>query len=424
MINALLILKAMQDRHQRKKTDNLKAYPKEGVCNSTQYHSILCLFLILTLATCTTRQANRQNDDSTFTKLYYPPKGTHWQYRRPHELGMDSILLKEAVLFAQANETTQMPRDFSTQEQIFGELLGPMPEERGGTNGLIIRHGYIVAEWGDTQKPEPTYSVAKSFLSTLLGLTLDKKMIRDITDPVSDYIHDGGYDSAHNRKVTWEHHVRQTSEWEGELWGKKHDFIGKAAFGQGERPPRQLQQPGSYYEYNDVRINRFSLSLLTLWGKPLPEVLKDEIMDPIGASSSWQYVPYKNSVVEINGKAMPSVSGGTRWGGGLWINSRDKARFGLLFLRGGQWEDKQIISPEWIKKATTRGDVGPDYGYLWWLNTEKKAWPDAPASSFAALGAGSNTLWIDPENDLVIVWRWHQGNPNELIKRVLAAIHK
>ncbi|MDO1448397.1 hypothetical protein Q0590_19130 [Rhodocytophaga aerolata] len=141
---------------------------------------LFCLLLLLTLPTCTTKNTTNAsiNQGSLAEKPYYPPKGTNWQHRSPTTLGMDSILLNEAIQFAQANETTQMPRDFSTQEEIFGKLLGPMPSERGGTNGLIIRHGYIVAEWGDTQKPEPTYSVAKSFLSTLLGLTLDRKMIK------------------------------------------------------------------------------------------------------------------------------------------------------------------------------------------------------------------------------------------------------
>ncbi len=199
-------------------------------------------------------------------------------------------------------------------------------------------------------------------------------MIQSINDPVAKYIKDGGYSSEHNGKVTWEHHSRQTSEWEGELWGKKYDFIGKEAFGRGERKPRELQEPGSFYEYNDVRINRFALSLLRLWEKPLPEVLEDEIMDPIDASETWRWVPYRNSIVEINGKQMPSVSGGTRWGGGLWISARDEARFGYLFLRNGRWKDKQLISEQWVKEATTsRGTVGPDYGYLWWLNTEGKA---------------------------------------------------
>ena len=147
-------------------------------------------------------------------------------------------------------------------------------------------------------------------------------------------------------------------------------------------------------------------------------------MDPIGASDTWQYLPYFNSMAMINGRPLPSVSGGTRWGAGLWISARDEARFGYLLLRQGQWGTRQIVSRDWVQQATTRGPIGPDYGYLWWLNTEQKAWPHAPATSFAALGAGSNTIWIDPEHDIVIVWRWHNGSPDELIKRVLAAVEK
>lgn len=93
-------------------------------------------------------------------------------------------------------------------------------------------------------------------------------MIKDETDPVAAYIRDGGYDSAHNRKFAWEHHVRQTSEWEGEMWGEKYDFVGREAFGRGERARWPLQEPGTHYEYNDVRINRFALSLLRLWENP------------------------------------------------------------------------------------------------------------------------------------------------------------
>ncbi|MBC8154915.1 MAG: serine hydrolase [Bacteroidetes bacterium] len=337
---------------------------------------------------------------------------------------MSAARLDSAVAFAKTQETTQMKPDFSTQEEIFGTLLGPMPTSRARTNGLVLRHGYIVAEWGDTEAVDPTYSVAKSLLSTVLGISIDRGMIKDIHDPVVNYVADGGYESAQNRRVTWQHHARQTSEWEGSLWGKNSDFVGKEAFGRGERKPRAVQEPGAYWEYNDVRINRFALSLLRIWQKPIPDVVRDEIFRPIGASDTWQYIPYPVATAEVNGKPMPSVSGGTRWGGGLRINARDEARFGYLFLRNGRWKNKQIVSESWVKQAVTRGTVGPDYGYLWWLNTEQKAWPDAPATSYAALGAGSNTIYVDPANDIVIVWRWHNGSPNELIKRVLAAVIK
>jgi CubicO group peptidase (beta-lactamase class C family) len=357
---------------------------------------------------------------------YFPPKGDDWAHVEPATAGMDAALLDQAVAFAKTQETKQMAPDFSTQEEIFGKLLGPMPTSRAATNGIVLRHGYIVAEWGDTKAVDPTYSVAKSVLSTVLGITLERGMIPDIHDPVVKLIQDGGYDSGQNKSITWEHHARQTSEWEGSLWGKNSDFVGKEAFGRGERKPRQLQQPGTYYEYNDVRINRLALSLLRLWKKLIPDVVRDEIMDPIGASNTWQYIPYPNAVADVDGKQMPSVSGGTRWGGGLRISARDEARFGYLFLKQGRWKDKQIVSSNWVKEATTRGPVGPSYGYLWWLNVPdkdgKKPWPDAPTTSYAALGAGQNTIWVDPEHDIVIVWRWHDGNPNDLIKRVLAAV--
>ena len=353
--------------------------------------------------------------------VYFPAPGDAWQRRAAAEVGMDAALLGQAIEYAKSQETTR-PRDYSDQVAVFGKPLGPLPKERGGTNGIVIRHGYIVAEFGDTDRVEPTYSAAKSFLSTLLGLTIDRGLIKNVHDPVRQYIKDGGYDSPHNSKITWHHHAQQTSEWEGELWGKPHTFIGEAEFGRDHREPRSLKEPGTHYEYNDVRINRFSLSLLRLWKKPLPQVLKEEVMDKIGASSAWQYLPYDNSAVAIDGKKMKSVSGGTRWGGGLWINTRDEARFGYLFLRKGRWGDRQIVSEKWVRMATTPGEHWPDYGYLWWLNTQRKAWPDVPASSFAARGFGSNTIWIDPEHDLVVVWRWHQGSGNEFYKRIIAAI--
>lgn len=353
---------------------------------------------------------------------YYPAPGDRWQHRRPEDAGLDPALLEQAVAYAKTQGST-IPADFSTQVETFGRVLGPLPKSRGETNGIIIRHGYIVAEWGDTNFISPTYSAAKSFLSTLVGLAVDRGMIKSVHDPMKQYATDGGYDSPHNAKITWENHLQQTSEWEGTMWGKNSNFLGIEEFGRGQRRPREIKEPGTYWEYNDVRINRMSLTLLEVWQQPLPQVLKDEIMDRIGASNSWQYHGYFNSQVTINGKQMDSVSGGTRWGGGLWISARDEARFGYLILRKGKWKDRQIVSESWIKKATTPAAIGPDYGYLWWLNTAKKQYPNAPATSFAALGAGSNTIWIDPEHDLVVVWRWHQDrSADEFFKRILTAI--
>lgn len=358
---------------------------------------------------------------SLYAQATYFPSKDKWEHKKPSEAGMDDALLEQAIAFAKTQETSR-PKDLSDQVKVFGRTLGPMPAERGGVNGVVIRHGYIVAEFGETTRIDPTYSVAKSYLSTILGMTIDRGMIKNINDPVRPYIKDGGYDSPHNSKVTWKNHANQTSEWEGTLFGKADTFLGVEEFGDGKRPARERREPGAFYEYNDVRINRLSLSLLRLWKRPLPEVLKTEIMDPIGASSTWIYHGYANSDVDVDGKKMKSVSGGTRWGGGLWMSTLDHARFGYLILRKGKWNNKQIVSESWLNEATKPKPPAGDYGYLWWLNTEGKQWPDVPRTSFAAIGAGSNTVWIDPEHDIVVVWRWHRGNGNEFFKRVVAAV--
>ncbi len=379
------------------------------------------IFLAAALCATTSGVFTNAQRQKKPTSVYYPAPGDAWQHKQPEAAGLDSELLNQAVAYAKTQAST-IPPDFSTQVETFGRVLGPLPKERGETNGMIVRHGYIVAEWGNTKRVDPTYSVAKSFLSTLCGLAVDRGMIKSVKDPVKKYVSDG-YDSPHNAKVTWEEHLQQTSEWEGTMWGKKSDFLGTEEFGRGQRKPRALQEPGAYWEYNDVRINRMSLSLLEVWQKPLPRVLKDEIMDRIGASDTWQYHGYNNSTVVIKGQPMASVSGGTRWGGGLWISTRDEARFGYLFLRQGNWKGKQIVSSNWVRAATTPTTIAQDYGYLWWLNTAHKQWPSLPATSFAALGYGSNTIWIDPEHDLVVVWRWHKDrSADEFFKRILVAV--
>jgi CubicO group peptidase (beta-lactamase class C family) len=350
---------------------------------------------------------------------YYPPSGA-WAKKSPSEAGMDGVRLAAAMEFAKQRETT-WPRDFSTQEKIFGTKLGSMPTRRPATNGVIIRGGYIVGEFGDVSSVSPTYSVAKSMLATVTGVAVRDGLIKNLDATVGSQIKDGGYDSAQNAKVTWRHHLQQETEWEGEMWGKKHDFVGTVAFGDGERKPRMLQAPGTFYEYNDVRINRFALSLLRLFKKPVPEVFRDEVMNVIGATSTWQWVPYVNSYADVEGQQMASVSGGTRWGGGVWISAMDMARFGYLWLRHGRWGDKQVIPPAYVKQALSPSANGPDYGFLWWLNTKGGA-KTLPTNSFQAQGAGSNTIFVSPDHDLVIVWRWHGQGKEAFFKQVIDAI--
>ena len=351
---------------------------------------------------------------------YFPPAG-EWARKAPADVGMDAAKLNDAVEFMKAHETESPARDFSDQEIVNGKLLASMPTERAATNALVIRRGYIVAEFGDTMRPDPTYSAAKSMLSTIAGIALSRGLIPDLDRPVGQTIRDGGYDSPHNSRVTWRHHLQQHSEWEGEMWGKNANFIGLEPFGRSEMKPRAIKAPGSHYEYNDVRINRFALSLLRIFKKPIPDVFRDEVMNPIGASTTWKWVPYTNAYVEIDGKRMASVAGGTRWGGGVWISTHDMARFGLLWLRNGKWGNRQIVPPSYIKQALSPSPDGPDYGLLWWLNTKQTGFPGSPGDAFAARGQGGNFIFVSPSHDLVVVWRW-SAQSAEGFRRIIASI--
>jgi CubicO group peptidase (beta-lactamase class C family) len=340
---------------------------------------------------------------SAATASYFPEPG-NWQRRRPGDVGMDSARLAAAVAFAIANET-KWSRDMKAQlatntaRERYPEILGPF-KDRGGPAGVIVRHGFIVAEWGDLDRVDMTFSVSKSYLATTAGLAFDRGLIKSVDDPVRDYVKDGGFDSPHNSPITWRMLLSQTSEWEGTLWDKPDAADRRAGV------DRQLNPAGTFWEYNDVRVNRTALALLRVWKKPLPEVLAEQIMRPIGASSTWQWHNYRNAWADIDGRRMPSVSGGGHWGGGVWANTLDHARFGYLMLRRGRWKDRQLLSDQWITMATTPTPIKPVYGFMWWLNTGGAQFTSAPQNSVFALGAGSNVIWIDPQNDILAVVRW------------------
>ena len=109
--------------------------------------------------------------------------------------------------------------------------------------------------------------------------------------------------------------------------------------------------PGTFWEYNDVRVNRLALALLRRFRRPLPEVFAERIMRPIGASSDWSWHGYRTSMVEIDGQMIESVSGGSHWGGGIAIHAEDQARIGLLMLRRGVWEGRQLLPESWIDES-------------------------------------------------------------------------
>lgn len=361
-------------------------------------------------------------------QAYFPPASQPWQTRSAEEAGFDQTGLDKAVDFALANEY-KGARDLKVailkgfEREPYHKLVGPV-KERGGPAGVIIKDGYIVAQWGDVERVDMTFSVTKSYLSTVAGLAIDEGLIQSADDTVARYVWDGTFAGAHNSTITWGDLLNQSSDWTGSLFGM-HDWADRppADGGIDDWKNRSLRKPGTNFEYNDVRVNVLSYSLLQVWRKPLPMVLKEHVMDPIGASTTWRWYGYESSFVNVDGLKMQSVSGGGHSGGGMFINTLDHARFGLLFMNQGMWQGQQIISKDWIAKVRQPSAANKSYGYMWWLNQGERAWDGLPGHLYYAAGFGGNFIVVDDENDIVIVTRWlDPPQAGEMVRLVMESI--
>ena len=349
--------------------------------------------------------------------VYFPEVGNKWDHVTPplaidfqpainHALGNESVLGRDIQKALENRAFAEPPP--------WGDIIGKT-RPRENPHGLILLSGKIAAKWGDTKRPDITFSVAKSFLSLCAGLLQDDGLIPDFDEPISMLVDDNGFDSPNNKKITWRHMLQMTSEWQGSMWGKpdqvdhNRDLNMSPKDNANKGNARILKTPGSFWEYNDVRVNRLALALLRVAKRPLPDLLRERIMDPIGASEDWEWHGYNNSWVTIENQKIQSVSGGSHWGGGMFISSEDQARVGHLMLNDGVWNGKRLLSKQYVQQALDPCDINEDYGLFWWLNNSGKRLPSATRKGYCAVGFGSNMIWVEPDYNLVAVVRWIEG---------------
>jgi CubicO group peptidase (beta-lactamase class C family) len=393
------------------------------------------------------REMQAQRSTARANTPYVP--GSTWEHRSPSAMRVDSAALAAAIAFAVANEA-RAPRDMeeshyrSFGREPFGQGIGPF-KPRGEPSGVILRGGYVIASWGEPDRVDMTHSVTKSFLSAVVGIAFDRGLVSSGDEPVwksqaptyrlrlqapsepgthygeSQFI--DPWNTPHNRSITWDHLLRQVSDWEGTLWGKP-EWADRPAQDASTWTTRARVTPGSVYEYNDVRVNVLALAATNIWRRPLPEVLDEHLMGPIGASRTWRWNGYDNAWITLDGRPVQVVSGGGHWGGGMFINAWDMARFGLLTQRRGMWGERRILSEDWVRRSLTPTPAQPTYGYMnWFLNTDRRWMPSAPASAFGHVGNGTNLVFVAPEQDLVVVVRWIENRSvDEFLGLVLGAV--
>ena len=352
--------------------------------------------------------------------------------------------MQAAIALAQAHETP-WPRDphaagvtgrwgiHHDDPPPYNRLRGPV-HARGPQSGVAWLHGREVAAWGEPERADLTYSVAKSYLALLAGVAQARGLLPDVDEAVHRRVPGIGFDDTpHNGAVTWAHLLTQTSEWEGTCFGLPDTVDRWRKVGQDPRPllnngpkggARPLQAPGSYWEYNDVRINQFALALLHLFRAPLPQVFEEAVLKPLGGGEGFAWRGYDDAWVDLSGVGrVPSVPGGTHWGGGVSISARDQARVGQMLLAALRGEPAPV-SQAWVRAMGEPCAVAPFYGRLVWLNRDGAAFPGASRSAMVMQGAGGHIVWVDPELDAVVVFRWldpvHTGAVMQLMGAALA----
>jgi CubicO group peptidase (beta-lactamase class C family) len=311
--------------------------------------------------------------------LVYP--GETWKVMaHPEKLGFSHERLQQARAYADTIDTTAV---------------------------VIVKRGRIVYEWGDVDAKFNTHSMRKSFLSAMYGKYVQEGAI-DIDREIGEIgIDDEPPLSDEEKKATLRDCLKARS-------GIYHPALYESQGMKDKRPQRHTMKAGTHWYYNNWDFNVLGTVFEKMTGKKLFAALYRDITNPIGMENfqaeDGTYITGEDSIHQ----AYP-----------FKITARDLARFGLLMLRQGRWNDQQIIPRDWVHESTSyHSDAclyGSDgYGYMWWVVKDDNKYPHLPgvtfpAGTFSARGFGGHYLMVIPAYDLVIV---HRVNTYESDQRV------
>jgi CubicO group peptidase (beta-lactamase class C family) len=286
--------------------------------------------------------------------------GQQWETATPESQGLSGATLDAAAAYA---------------------------DKHGGGSGCVIRHGYLVKEWGSPTALADIKSATKgAFGATILGLAVDAGLV-GLDDKARMHSPQLGDDRSDNRR-----------DWLGEIM-LRHLATMTAGF-DDSRPAKLVNRPGTAGIYSNDTSNMLAELLTLKFGEDLESVMRRKVLDPIGVSASeWRWRDNAYRPKTINGLKTREFASGIK------ITHRALARIGYLYLREGRWDGRTILSKEFINAATRPTDLPapyPYYGFYWGSNAKGQL-VDMPRDAYWALGLGDSMLIVCPSLDIVAV---------------------
>ncbi|PID36157.1 MAG: 6-aminohexanoate hydrolase [Rhodobacterales bacterium] len=262
---------------------------------------------------------------------------------------------------------------------------------------VALRHGEVVYEeyfHGDAQDLRISWSVAKSFIATLFGISLANGEIASLDDPVEKYapkLIGSAYEGATIRNVLNMASGVEFDEDYHDFWSDINKMGRVLAFGGSlddfaAAIETRIAPPGRQWQYVSIDTHVIGMVLRGATGRTVPDLLADRLLAPIGIQKDPYYLTDGDGVAFVLG--------------GLNLRTRDYARLGQLVLQNGMWNGVQVVPADWIAAMTTASaptaEGASQYGYQWWLPA------DARPGEVFGIGVYGQYIWIDRAHDLVI----------------------
>jgi len=301
--------------------------------------------------------------------LVWPTEG--WATSTPEAQGMDSVALEEVYDYV---------RDSGASIRSL----------------LVVRHGYLVAEEYFTpilyniNNTHILFSVTKSVVSSLIGIAIDQGFIDNTSQLLLDFFPDRTISntSAWKEAITLEDVLQMRSgfQWNEDDYGEYNDFFAMRDSDDWaqyvlDRP--MAYEPGSTFYYNSGNSHLLATIINVTTG-----------MTPLAFADQYLFGP-----LGITTRLWLTDPQGINFGGSsLALRPRDMAKFGLLFLNNGTWDDQQVVSSDWVKNSSQGPSTpyGGSYGYQWWIN-DIGGW-------YSAIGYNGQFIYVIPEHDIVVVF--------------------